>query len=243
MKQIYLITFLLIAMGFMSCNKDKSNDKPLPEGMHQALVNETMNSGGYTYLRVNESGKELWLAAPIIKIQKGDKVYYSGVTEMKNFHSKTLEKTFETIIFVDQITKNPWKSESKSDDMAEMEANPHKNTMTKKKQDISIEPLKNGYTIDKIYADKESLKGKTIQIKGQVVKFNPSILNTNWVHIQDGSGNDNTCDLVITTQEFFNVGDVVVFEGTVVTDKDLGSGYKFPLMLEKAHTKKADKKS
>ena len=243
MKQIIFITLILIATSFLSCQKENSNNKPLPKGMHEALVNETMNSGGYTYLRVNENGKELWLASPIIKINKGDKVYYSGLTEMKNFHSQTLDKTFETIIFVDHITKNPWKSTEKSDNMANMTEKPHKNTMTKKKQDISITPLKDGYTIEQVYTEKESLKGKTIKIKGQVVKFNPSILNTNWIHIQDGTGDDATCDLVITSQEFFNVGDVVVFEGTVVTNKDLGSGYKFGLMLENAHSVKQNKKS
>ncbi len=247
MKQLLLISMILITMGFMSCKKDNSNDKPLPKGMHAALVNETMDSGGYTYLRVNENGKEKWLASPIIIVAKGDKVYYSGDTEMQNFHSKTLDKTFKTILFVDHITKNPWNSEKqsnqKSDGMSNMTENPHKNVITKKETDISVEHLKDGFTVAKIYAEKEPLAGKSVKIRGQVVKFNPSILNTNWIHIQDGTGEETTSDLVITSQEFFNVGDVVVFEGPIDVDKDLGSGYKYSLILENAHSIKQDKKS
>jgi len=238
MKTIIGIILLVMTVNLLSCNNANSNDKPLPKGMHKALVNETMNSGGYSYLRVNENGKNFWLASPIIDAKKGDNIYYSGATEMKNFHSKSLEKTFKSIFFVDHITKNPWESKENQKAESKMYKNPHKNSMKKKKADIKIKHLDDGYTIAKIYSDKESLKGKPIKVKGQVVKFNPSILNTNWVHIQDGTGDEATCDLVITTQEVFNVGDVVVFEGKVVIDKDLGSGYKFPLMLEDAHALK-----
>jgi len=58
----------------------------------------------------------------------------------------------------------------------------------------------------------------------------------NWIHIRDGSkdAEDNQLDLTISTMDEIAEGSVVVFEGTIATDRDFGSGYKYDIIMEDA---------
>ena len=62
-------------------------------------VVETMDSGGYTYVLLDNDGKQTWLAMPKTKVVKGTNMTFLPGTEMTNFRSKTLNRTFERIIF------------------------------------------------------------------------------------------------------------------------------------------------
>lgn len=77
----------------------------IPAGVgKKATVTQTMNSGGYTYVEAaDEKGVKAWLALPEMKVAKGDKIEYPETPAMVNFHSKTLNKTFETIYFIPGI--------------------------------------------------------------------------------------------------------------------------------------------
>lgn len=70
----------------------------------KATVTQTMNSGGYTYVEAaDDKGVKVWLALPEMKVAKGDKIEYPESQPMENFHSKTLNKTFEKILFIPGI--------------------------------------------------------------------------------------------------------------------------------------------
>jgi hypothetical protein len=62
-------------------------------------VIETMDSGGYTYAQIENNGKKTWVAVPRTKIEKGSTVTFLPGAPMMNFTSKSLGKTFDTIIF------------------------------------------------------------------------------------------------------------------------------------------------
>jgi hypothetical protein len=62
-------------------------------------VIETMDSGGYTYVCLEKDGKKTWLAVPQMKVVKGSEMSFQPGVEMSNFKSKTLNRTFESIIF------------------------------------------------------------------------------------------------------------------------------------------------
>ncbi len=62
-------------------------------------VAETMNAGGYTYISLEYSGKKTWVAIPATKVKVGQQVTCQPGSEMVNFTSKTLNRTFESIIF------------------------------------------------------------------------------------------------------------------------------------------------
>ncbi len=66
---------------------------------HKGKVVETMNSGGYTYVQVDENGQKLWVAVMETKVNKGDVVEFPDSPPMLNFQSKTLKRTFDKIIF------------------------------------------------------------------------------------------------------------------------------------------------
>lgn len=143
--------------------------------------------------------------------------------EMKNFKSESLNRTFESILFVDDAKKSGSEEQLKA---------PHQNITGGKDASIKIESIKGGYTVEQIYNQKSTLEFKTVKVRGKVVKVNNGIMGTNWVHIQDGSGTEGTHDLLVTTNESVQVGATIIAEGKVVKDKDFGSGYFYNVLLE-----------
>jgi len=95
---------------------------------------------------------------------------------------------------------------------------------------------KEAMTIAALWKARNTLAGKTVTLRGKVVKFNPGILGVNWIHIQDGSGTaaDATNDITVTSDAETQVGNEVTVTGTVVLNRDLGSGYKYPVLIDKA---------
>ena len=83
-----------------------------------------------------------------------------------------------------------------------------------------------------LFSAKKSFSGKSIIVKGKVVKVNDGIMNKNWVHIVDGTQFENKADLTITTIDSVNVGDIVTFKGVIILDKDFGQGYIYDILLE-----------
>lgn len=66
-------------------------------------VLEVIDSPMYTYLQVSGDKDPVWLAAYKIDVSKGTVVRYSDGVAMSNFHSKSLNRTFDAIVFVDRV--------------------------------------------------------------------------------------------------------------------------------------------
>ena len=162
------------------------------------------------------------------EITVGAKISFAGGLEMKNFESKDLQRTFETIYFVDRIVSG---SASSSQQPMSM---PHPVKPELEKKEVSIEPAEGGITISELFTNRDSYADKTVLIKGQVTKVNRAIMDRNWVHLQDGTGDSGGFDLTVTTTEQVNVGDVVTFEGKITLNKDFGSGYSYEVLMEQA---------
>jgi outer membrane lipoprotein-sorting protein len=62
-------------------------------------VVETMNSGGYTYVNLENNGQKTWVAIPETPVKVGQQVTCKPGMEMRNFTSKTLKRTFSSIYF------------------------------------------------------------------------------------------------------------------------------------------------
>lgn len=94
-------------------------------------------------------------------------------------------------------------------------------------------PLK---TVAALNKEKAALAGKTIKAQGNVVKVNNGIMGRNFVHVQDGSGDAKagTNDLIVTSKQTAKIGDSVTISGVVVVNRDFGSGYSYPLLIEDA---------
>ncbi len=129
------------------------------------------------------------------------------------------------------LVKESFTQENKVPDQT-MGGKSHQGQVTVEKINVAVEPCEGCITIAKLLADKKSFSGKTIKIKGQVTKFNPSIMGKNWVHIQDGTEFEGGFDLTITTDIQVSVGETKTFEGKIVLDKDFGYGYLYNVLME-----------
>ncbi len=67
---------------------------------NQGKVVSIIDASIYTYIEVSQGDKTIWLAAPAVALKKDDNIRFSDGMEMKDFHSKTLDRTFPSIIFV-----------------------------------------------------------------------------------------------------------------------------------------------
>lgn len=92
------------------------------------------------------------------------------------------------------------------------------------------------YTIGEIYAQRAALDKTKVTVRGKVVKVSGGIMDRNWIHLRDGSGDpaQKTHDLVVTSRDLAVVGDVVTATGTLAKDKDFGSGYRYSVIVEGA---------
>jgi hypothetical protein len=98
-----------------------------------------------------------------------------------------------------------------------------------------IAKAEGGKTVAEVFAEKDALAGKAVTFRGKVVKTNPDIMGKNWLHVRDGSGEEGTNDLTITTAGTLpNVGDTVLVTGNVSLNKDFGMGYAYDVLVEDA---------
>lgn len=68
-------------------------------------VLETMDSGGYTYARVENDGSEVWVAGPPAQLEVGDVLMLANAMPMENFTSNSLNRTFDVLYFVGAYQK------------------------------------------------------------------------------------------------------------------------------------------
>lgn len=191
--------------------------------VHTATVLETMNSGGYTYLKVDEDGKVFWAAAPAAQVKVGDQVNFTEQMKKVNFTSPSLNRTFDELMFVSGLGGGS----------AARGAPASSSTTAAVSEPIA--KVEGGYTVEEIFAQKEALKGKPIKVRGKVVKVSKNIMGLNWIHIQDGTGAEGADRLIFRSKTgVVDVGSVVTAEGTLDTDKDFGYGYKYSVLVENA---------
>lgn len=198
-----------------------------------------MDSGGYTYVRLQAGGKDdVWVAAPQFDAKVGETISVSLDMAMQDFQSKTLNRTFPLLYFVQEVGRNGQPPSGGGPAAAPALMNSHGAAVAAATVE-KIDPPAGGVSVADVFAKKAALSGKTVTVRGKVVKFNGGIMDRNWLHIQDGSGkadaHDN--DLTITTDDAASVGDVVTVTGTVGTNKDFGAGYAYNVIVEKASLK------
>ena len=100
--QVVLLAFIFLLTG--SCEALRTESSEVQKGT--AIV-ETMNSGGYTYVKLNVREGGTWYAVPKCEVSVGDLVEIpsTDTLEMRNFESKTLQRTFSRIIFATNLMK------------------------------------------------------------------------------------------------------------------------------------------
>lgn len=196
--------------------------------VHKVKVIESMNASRYTYVHVEEEGSNHWIAIPETNVEVGEIYYYKGGVRMHNFESKEHNRIFETLYLVGGISKSP------TGEVPTGYIDMHGGASASFTQNIA--PLEDGISLDELFNNKEDYDGKIVSIKGQCTKVNRQIMGKNWIHLQDGTkaASGELYDLTITTQEEVQMGQVAAFRGKITLNKDLGSGYRFDVLMEEA---------
>ena len=213
---------------------------PDAAGAISGKVVETINAASYTYVLIDTGAKKSWVAAPQFAVKVGDTAAIADAMPMKNYQSKTLNRTFDVVYFTGNISVNgaPAAPSTTAPIPAPSTAAlpPGQRTMpAKTAPDLTgIKRAENGQTVAEVITGKTKFAGRPIAIRARVVKYNAQILGKNWLHIRDGSGAPGTNDLTVTTTATAKVGDLVLVTGKLGTDRDFGSGYKYPLIIEDA---------
>lgn len=227
--RIFILTIGLI-FALASCqNNESETENNLPENTHKAVVSEVLQTNNYTYLYVKENKNDIWLAVPKMDAKAGDTYYYEGGMLMENFVSKEMDRTFEKIWFVDAVRT----SIEKADPLI-VDAATHNMKPTIEKKEISVTNIEGGITIGELFSGRKKYEGKTVKIKGVVLKVNPQIMNKNWIHVQDGTDHNGEYDLTVTSQQLVQKGDTIVVEGVISLNKDFGYGYSYEIIMEDA---------
>ena len=210
---------------------EAAQDVPLLSGK----VVETMNSGGYSYVLLEQKrGEKVWIATQEMEVVKGQALSFNPGSEMVNFESKTLKRKFDRIIFSD----GPVGQQS----VKGQDTTGSKGKVVSVTEKIKVEKASGpkAYTISELYKNKKALDKKPVVVRGKVIKVSEGIMKKNWIHIQDGTGDPKKGDhnLVVTSKDVPAPGDVVTVSGTLYKDKDFGSGYKYDVIVEEAGIKK-----
>jgi hypothetical protein len=228
MKATAFLAALLFATAALASHAMPSQQATALKGE----VLETRDVEGYTYLRLATPSGETWAAVPTAKVKKGERVTVVNTAVMNNFQSKTLGKTFDSIVF-GQLGSGATPAAAAP---AEPRANPPVATAAAAPKPIKVAKAggADARTVAEIYKGKAALKDKAVTLRAQVVKVNNGIMGKNWLHLQDGSGSAaaGDQDIVVTTQGSAAVGDVVTVKGTVRADVDVGMGYRYAVMIE-----------
>lgn len=241
MKKIfYLLSGLALAFFVAACSDQggqttgKADDAPAPQtktadnaadAQHNhpqfpltGKVVETFDSGGYTYARLQCGPDQFWVATAATDVNVGEDVTCAKGMVTHNFTSKTLNRTFDEIIFASGFEGKESKMppaaataapsgegntassfaaalQSEGDQTPASVGDPGV-AMGSGKAVVPFADLKvekadgdNAFTVAELYSKAADLDGKKVRVKGQVMKVSQNIMGKNWVHIQDGTGN------------------------------------------------------
>jgi hypothetical protein len=251
-KVTFIIAIVFILAG---CNADSPKGKEAPQNMpapampataapaagYSGTVVSTKDASNYTYLEIKGKDGIFWAAVPQTKVAAGAAVELIGPIPMKNFDAKVLGKKFDSIIFAGGVMVNGKQAETAGKAPAtaaagaQQQKEPAMDASAHMKADTAtdaseVKKAEGGVTIAEILANPASFKDKKVLLRTKVTKFLPEIMKKNWLHLKDASVKDK--DIVATSAEQFKVGDVVLIEGIVKTNQDLGFGYKYDVLIE-----------
>jgi len=235
MRQWLLVFVMMLGVGVVM-----AADKPAPAAPTsiKGKVLEVKDVETYTYLRLKTKDGEVWAAVGKSPVKMGSDVTIENAAVMTNFESKTLKRKFDQIYF-GSLAGSGAPAHVAGADMAAAHAGVAKSGDV---GDVKVAKATgpDARTVAEVVAKRADLKDKTVVVKGKVVKFTPGVMGKNWIHLRDGTGTaaDGTNDVVVTTQDETKVGDVVLVKGIVHTDRDLGSGYSYKVLIEEATLQK-----
>lgn len=114
-----LIALPLLAALAFSAQAATTTDKPAghpmtgPAGAMNAEMTQqgkavsVVETQGFTYIEVQRGKDKLWLAAPTTAVKAGDTVHFAEQSMMPRYHSSSLNRDFDNIMFVNRVKVVP----------------------------------------------------------------------------------------------------------------------------------------
>lgn len=227
--------WMLAALLTLTINAAWSQDQSQPSGLVlTGEVLEVKDVPNYTYARLKTIAREVWIAVETAPIKVGQTLTVENPAQMDNFESKALNRIFPEIYFgnlpVAKLTQEQAKARIDAAHAAAAKAKQAQN------QPIAKADGADGRTVAEIVTSAPDFKDTSVTVRARVVKYSSGIMGKNWLHLQDGTGSaaDASNDLVVTTQEPADIGEVLLVKGMVRKDKDFGAGYAYKVMIEEA---------
>jgi len=218
----------------LAVNLAHSEEPATPQQVINGEVLETLDVPGYTYVRIKAGAGEVWAAVETAKLTPGQSVTIENAALFDNFKSNALKRTFNEIYFgnlpVVKLTQ-----EQAQERIAQAHAAAAKARVDADKPIVKASGPQ-GRTVAEVVNSAPDFKDVLVTVRARVIKANSGIMGKTWLHLQDGSGDaaNASNDLIITTREPADVGEVLLVTGTVRKDKDFGAGYAYKVMLEDA---------
>lgn len=226
---IAALAILFVHVGWAAGNASAAQARSV-----KGAVLEVKEADPYTYLRLRTPEGEIWAAVSKAAIRKGAEATIENATVMSNFESKSLNRKFDRIVF-GTLAGTATGTAPASRDASRV----HQGlSQSPEIADLKVPKAQgpDAKTVAEVVAKRIDLKDKPVTVRGKVVKFTSNVMGKNWIHLRDGTGSskDNTHDVLVTTRDQAQVGNVVVAKGVVRTDVDLGSGYTYKVLIDAA---------
>ena len=264
---------LALIAGLIACGNDMPETNPPTKAGRQSQISvqtpsdpqlagfsgkvvEKQDVSTYTYVRLDDgAGNQIWAAVPQTQLEIGVEITLKGGSVMTNFNSKTLNRTFESIIFAsglvrgseNKAVRTPGGAIGSSSGAVQSEVGPRgvasQSSGGSTSAIVSFSGVKvekstaqNGYTVGELFANAVNLNDRKVTVRGRVVKISLNIMRKNWLHIQDGTGDPatSTHDLVVTSSAIVEKDTIISLEGVLAAGKDFGFGYKYDVLIEDA---------
>ena len=218
-------------------------------------VLESISTTGYTYLRLKTASGEAWAAISGDQVAVGSAVTVAVSMRADNFQSKSLNRTFERLYMGSLVPAGAVASPQSAGAGSLLSSHPPAGpaapagamppghpalgadrSLAGPEQPLPRAEGARGRTVAEVWKQSGDLKDTQVVVRGRVVKSLVAIMGRNWLHLRDGSGSAATGDddITVTTTTTVAVGDVVVVTGTLRVNRDFGSGYSYPVLIEDA---------
>jgi hypothetical protein len=212
---------------------------------------ERIDAGSYSYLRIAGAAGEVWAAVPATELSAGAEVRVEQPLWMQDFESNTLGRKWPRIAFGTLSASTAPGGATSHDGGAALVPRGSSGRMPADAVHAFTHPSapppvgggevkvaraagSSGRTVAEVFAQRATLAGRKVAVRGKVVKFTGGVLGRNWIHLRDGTGGDGTNDLTVTSEETCSVGDVVLASGVARVDQDFGAGYRYAVLIEGA---------
>lgn len=203
----------------------------------QGEILETIDVEAYTYVRIKTATGEHWAAVNRAALSVGQQINIPRASLMQDFHSKSLNRTFDKIYF--GSLGDPAAAAQGAAALPPGSATPPAAPAAQPGvalSEIEIASGALGVRIASLFASPTKYSGKRVRVRGKVMKLTTGIKGKSFLHLQDGTldAKSQPADLAVTTTAEPAGGSIVTLEGKLATDVDMGFGYKYALLLEDA---------